>query len=174
VRKPIDSHSPPKWSDEPAVLRFITLWFDEHERSEVMAYAAADDDGPVRITRSLDLHDLARMLRSGEPISPQHRAHFANQLADLLQPKRKRGRPRRSIEQRRAGSIMPDAEGLFMAVVDFLKRHYPKEKVGVIKDRAIAWTVAKINTYEVDGSEPLTKRRLRNYMLRPKADRRRL
>jgi hypothetical protein len=176
VRKPIASHSPPKWSNERAVLDVVTRWFGEQEHREAMEQAQWDDGGGDML-RVPTRRELAAMLRSGAPISPQDRALIANLLERegvAAQPKRKRGRPKQPIEQRRATSILPDAEALFMAVVDFLKRRYPTEKVGEIRDRAIEWTVAKIKTYEVVGSEPLTKKKLRNYLARARSDRRRL
>jgi hypothetical protein len=164
---------PPRWRDEPEVLKLITRWFDEYEYSEVMALAAADDGGPVRIARSLNLHDLVRLLRSGQPISPPNRARFANLLADLLdQPKRRRGRPPKPIEERRSVSIMPEAKTLCLAVIDLLRLNYPKERAESIRDRAIKWTVARIGTYEVGGVDPLTENKLRTYLARAKRDRR--
>jgi hypothetical protein len=181
---PVKPPRPPRWTNERAVLDLITRWFDEHEYSEVMAHAAADDGGPVRITRSLDLHDLVVILKSGEQISPRNRAHFAKLIEDLIeQPKRRLGRPPKPIEERRSVSIMPEAKALCLAVIDFLRFNYPGETSGVIKDRAILWTVEKIRTYEPVGIEhltaaerkrikPLTKTKLRNYLNRGRRNRR--
>jgi hypothetical protein len=172
VRKPSEL---PKWSDEQAVLDMITHWFGEYEYREAMEQAQWDDSGGDVLRVVPTRRELAAMLRSGAPISPQDRALIADLLEGAAaQPKRKQGRPKKPIDQRRAESIMPDAEGLCLAVVDFLRANYPRERAGIIKDRAIAWTVAKINAYEVGGIDPLTETRLRNYMARPKRDRRRL
>jgi hypothetical protein len=160
------------WSNEQAVLDLITRWFGEYEYREAMEQAQLDYGDVVP---SLGLRDLVKMLRSGKQISPRNKAHFANLLEDLLvQPKRRRGRPPKPIEERRSVSIMPDAEGLCLAVIDFLRLNYPKVRVGDVRDRAILWTVKKIGTYEVVGSTPLTEDKLRNYMGRARCDRRRL
>ncbi|MBR1274277.1 hypothetical protein [Bradyrhizobium sp. AUGA SZCCT0283] len=169
---PVKYPKPPKWRDEPEVLKLVTRWFDEHEYSEVMAIAAADDGGPVAIPRRRDLRDLARMLRSGEEINRHDGMHFAGLVEELIekQQKRKRGRPPKPKEERRSVSILPDAKALCLAVIDFLRLNYPKESAGVIRDRAILWTVEKMATYEVGGINPLTENKLRNYMARSKRD----
>ena len=166
---PIKYPKPPKWSDAPEVLKLITLWYDKYEYS--------DDDGPVRITRSLDLHDLVGLLRSGKPISPSNRAYFAKLLAELLdQPKRKRGRPKKPKEERHSVSVQPEAKALCRTVIDLLKLNYPKERADPIRDRAITWTVERINKNAIVGIKHLnltakarqeiilTKRKLRGWM----------
>jgi hypothetical protein len=192
----------PRWQSEQAVLDLITRWFDDYEYDEVMIEAQADFDAyPFspeiieafnRIHSRQQLPMLRKKLRMGEDISP-YKADLAN-LLDLLsdmlerernsieleeQPKRERGRPKKPKEKRRESSIMPDAKALCLTVIDLLKLNYPEQKVGVIKDRAIKWTAAKMRTDEITASVPgmkkmkrMTEQKLRNYMGRSRRDRR--
>jgi len=156
---------PPNWSNERAVLKFITQWWDQYEYRDVMTDAILSGSELVDYAPRplLTLRDLSRMLRSGQAISRPDSQRLADLLDEMLAPKR--GRPRKSINERRAVSVMPDAELTYLAVVDSLRGHYPRVKVGEVRDRAIAWTAAKFDVRE---------QTLRNYALRSRRDRRRL
>jgi hypothetical protein len=146
----------PKWSNEQAVLDLITHWWTHSV--QVLR--------PVVRARPLDLRDVSRTWRNGREISQLDRADFAELLDDLLdRAERRKGRPKKLMTERRAASMLPQAEGVCFSAKVFLKRNYANVKDGDIHERAIAWTAARFK---------MKKKTLRYYMVLPEDDRRRL
>jgi hypothetical protein len=161
---------PPRWSNENAVVAFVRRWRDVREYEGVMEAQIEDacDTAVLLIRREPDLRTLVTMLHTGKHIDARTRALIADHLDGR---RRKRGRPKKSLVERTASSLLPDAEAEYHVVIDFLREHYPQQPMRDIRERAIVLAVERFAEFE---HCRVSVEALRNYMARGAGDRRRL
>jgi hypothetical protein len=115
--------------------------------SEICAYAERNAVEAAERGRVGQLADLLR------PDNPMNRYPFVpgSPIRSLLSPttwmlvadlligrhKRKPGRPKMTAEERRAMNPIHDADDMFPAIVDIVRRLYPKQTQADIRDRAM-------------------------------------
>lgn len=147
---------PPRWrdsGDERAVLDFLKLAWDEEEYKQVELDQKIEAIEPPVIVR---INPARRALSEAvKAVGLEGEDYVA--VMDFIdgkrnpRPKRKRGRPKQSKNERRERSLLPDAERMCVSAIDFLKSHYPDQKIGPIRDLAIKFTVTRLRWYEVEG-----------------------
>jgi hypothetical protein len=161
----------PEWSDRQAVFDLITREFTDEKCWAV----TKGHEWFEKLPPEPMFLDFAARLKSNEVIYPSRERKElgvllkafieAGQLQFKDSGERKRGPKSRAPELRKAmrgpSSLMPLAELICVAVIDYLKRCYPKQSMEQIKPVARAWTAAKFNK---DYESNITATKLRNYM----------
>ncbi len=160
---------PPKWSDEKKVAELVDDAFDEWEIKFIKEEAGRDYPGltyrewfssmesdAVEAARKGNFKSLADFFRS-EPRNPFVKMFLekglrpSSEALDLVARRAageysaKRGQPKQTEDQRRAGSKVHDAADEVPWIAAILKRHY-RDQAG-IRDRAIAIAVRRANRF---------------------------
>ena len=166
----------PRWSDDAGVAALVNDEFLEWERLDAMdavvqvlpdikeseIFASMEREAIAAAERG-DFKPLAKILEQKNPLIKQLSGKFqlgekartilAERITGKDSGKRKRGRPKQSIEERYANTKVHGAAAELRDIQRVLRRHYPNEKK--IRERAI--TVAA-------GRAGIRRKILENYL----------
>jgi hypothetical protein len=152
---------PLKWNDDAGVAALVNDEFLEWERQDAMEWVdrfepdfsaselfARMEYNAVQAAERGDFRPLAEMLEQKNPfirwlrrdlkfhLGPKAEALLAGRITGKNSGKRRRGRPKQTVEQRHANSKVHGAADELKDIEAILRWHYPHEKK--IRERAIS------------------------------------
>lgn len=111
------------------------------------------------------------LIKHGRPIRDQLSAEVWSLICDrLLGKKRKRGRPKKTAEERRMSNPIHDTAEMVPAIENILLRHYPNQPTSRVKERARAFAERLMGHDDPDSAGS----KVSGYLNRSKNDRGRL
>jgi hypothetical protein len=143
--------------------QFYLLRWDTHPGVRLSDIKRQRQQDAVNRARAGDWRLLADLVRRGIPLNSEAGNLVAARLLGKIKKKGTRGPPKKPIEERRLASPSIGADEEYELIWPILREHFPEERIGAIKARALQIAAQRAGIKDVKTLENYrkSKRRVR-------------